>query len=166
MPIERGPIVDTPAMQSTLSPRMAEQLAIAAAHQSVAGLNQADRAVAQIVRLPGTFGDAFGAEQNFRNHAVRATLDPCVQRTERERQSLPALRRELVERWARWTAVERPPKPASGIRSSVELVVKRQFDDVSRAGKWVLFQPKTMLSTPELQHGVPAVVCPPKLASR
>ena len=116
--------------------------------------------------FPGAFGNAFGAEQNFRNHAIRAAVQPRVQRTERERQSLSALRRELVERWARWTAVERAPKPASGIRACVEIVVKRQFDDVSCAGQRLLLQPKTMLGSAELQHGMPSVRCPPDLARR
>jgi hypothetical protein len=91
MPITRGTIFDTPGVQSTLSPRVAEQFAIAASHQSVASLNQADRTVAQIMRLPSAFRDAFGAEQNLGDHAIRSAVQPRVQRTERERQALPAL---------------------------------------------------------------------------
>ena len=124
--------------QSALSARLAEQLAITAAHQSVTGLNQADRAVAQIVRLPGALGDAFGAEQNFRNHAIRAAVDPRVQRTERKRKSLSALHGELVKWWARCAAVERAPEPVRSICPGVEIVVERQLDNVSCAGQRLL----------------------------
>jgi hypothetical protein len=52
------------------------------------------------------------------------------------------------------------------MRSCIEVVVKRQFDDVSCAGKRLLLQPKTMLGSAELQHGVPSVRCLPDLARR
>ena len=87
--------------QLAFSPRLAEQLAITAARQGEPRLNQADRAVAQIMSFPGAFGNAFGAEQNLRDHAICAAVQPRVQRSERERQALSALRRELVEGWAR-----------------------------------------------------------------
>lgn len=45
-----------------LAARLAEQVAIAAAHQRKTGLHQTDGSIAQIVSLPGPLGDTPGAE--------------------------------------------------------------------------------------------------------
>ena len=42
-----------------------QKFAVTSAYQREAAFHQADRSIAQIVRLPGAFRDAFSAEQQF-----------------------------------------------------------------------------------------------------
>lgn len=57
-----------------------QQCAIAAAHQSQAGLHQADGPAAQLMRFPGAFRDAFSAEQHFGNDAISSAIQVPVER--------------------------------------------------------------------------------------
>ena len=59
----RGWNFDTPRnYRLLLAARLAEQVAIAAAHQRKTGLHQTDGPIAEIVSFPGPLGDTLGAE--------------------------------------------------------------------------------------------------------
>ena len=70
---------------------LAQQFAIAAAHQGKAGLHKADGPVTQVMGLPGPFGDAYGAKQALCDRAIAIALDPGVERAQRQGQSLSTL---------------------------------------------------------------------------
>ena len=65
--------------------------AVTAAHQGNTVFDQADGAVAQIVALPGPFGDTPGTKQALGDFAIRVAFDPGVERAQRQRQPLSPL---------------------------------------------------------------------------
>src|SRR5258708_4209331 len=99
MPIGRGQIFDTPEGYSLrLATRLAQQFAVAAAHQSETTLHQTDGPVAQVMGLPGPFGNLLGPEQERGDHPVGATRGSRVERAQRQSQALSALQGKLM-RW-------------------------------------------------------------------
>ena len=70
---------------------LAQQSAVTAAHQGNTVFDQADSAVAQIVALPGPFGDTPGTKQTLGDFAIRVAFDPGVERAQRQRQPLSPL---------------------------------------------------------------------------
>ena len=93
MPKMRGANFGTPAIKLALSlaTRLAQQGAIAAPHQGKTGFYQADGAVAQVVALPGPFGDTPETKQSLGDFAIRVAFNFGVERTQRQRQSLSPL---------------------------------------------------------------------------
>ncbi len=93
MPKMRGANFGTPATKLALSlaTRPAQQFPITTPHQIKAGLHQTDRTVAQVVALPGPFGDMPGAKQALRDLAIAVAFDSGVERAQRQRQSLSPL---------------------------------------------------------------------------
>ena len=92
MPKKGGSIFDTPVELLSFARWRPQQRAIAATHQSEAGLNQANGSIAQVVGFPGAFGNLSGAKQDFRDFAVRAAVYPRIERAKRERQATTTLR--------------------------------------------------------------------------
>ena len=77
----RGSIFDTPRkLWLLLATRLAQQFAIASAHQSKTALHKADGAVAQVMGFPGLFGDTFGAEQTLGDYAITVALTLRIER--------------------------------------------------------------------------------------
>ena len=158
MPILTGWVFDTPPKFSLrLATRLPQQFAIAATHQGEASFDKADRAVTQVVVLPGPFGNAFGSEQNLGDHAIVVAIGSGIERAKRQRQSLPALRRQLMECGACGAAVERTPEAARGMRPDIEVIVEWQFGGVSPVYHWRLAQPEPMLDPANAQQNMPAV---------
>ena len=93
MPIIREWICGTPTQISKLFPAtpLAQQRAIPSAHQGKSALHKADGTVAQVMGLPGPFGDACGAKQALCNRAIAVAFDAAIERAQRERQSLSPL---------------------------------------------------------------------------
>ena len=78
----RGAIFGTPWKLWLLLPTcLAQQFAIAAAHQGKTGLHKADGAVTQVMGLPALFGDVLGAKQALGDCSITVALSSGIQRT-------------------------------------------------------------------------------------
>ena len=73
------------ACRLLLATCLAQQGAIPTAHQGKSALHEANRAVAQVVGLPGPFGDAVVTEQALGNCSIRVALASRVECTQRQR---------------------------------------------------------------------------------
>jgi hypothetical protein len=120
-------------------------------------LDKADRAVTQVVGFPGPFGNTFGSEQNLGDHAIGVAIGSRIERTQRQRQSLPMLQREFVECGACGAAVERTAEAARGMRPDIKGIVEWQFGGVKPVYHWRLAQPEPMLDPANAQQNMPAV---------
>jgi len=81
MPILRGAVFDTPPKFSLLlATRLPQQFAIAATHRGEAILDKTDRAVTQVVGLPGPFGKTSSSEQNLGGHAIGVAIGSRIER--------------------------------------------------------------------------------------
>jgi hypothetical protein len=164
----RRPISGTPRADQWLWPatRLAQQLTIAAAHQGQSSFHQTDRAVAQVVGLPGTFGDPLGAEQALSDRAIAVAFDAGVERAQDKRQSLAPLWGQLMECRTGRASVKDPPEPLRGAGANLEIVIKRQFGSVGLLRNRRLSQPQPMLRPAKTQEDMPAVRRRPDFASR
>lgn len=70
-----------------------QKFAVASAYQREAALHQADRSIAQIVRLPGAIRDALFAEQRFGGSAIAATGSMRIERADSGAQAFAPLLR-------------------------------------------------------------------------
>ena len=89
----RGSIFGTPPGDfSLLLPTcLAQQLAIAAAHQGKTGSHKADGAVTQVMGFPALFGDVLGAEQALGDCAIGVSISPASSARSGERKPLSPL---------------------------------------------------------------------------
>src|SRR3954470_4362537 len=88
----RGVDFRYPSAEGLLLPAAGPQkFAVASAYQREAALHQADRSIAQIVRLPAAIRDALLAEQRFGGHAIAATRSMRIERADRGAQALAPL---------------------------------------------------------------------------
>lgn len=148
---------DTPLAGSGLAAWSSQQRAIAAAHQRKPALDKSDGSVAHIVRLPGAFGNTFGAEQRFGDLAVCAAVEPAVESAQRKHEPLSPLGRQLVQ-WRSWQpSVQCTPEAMRCIGVCNEIAIKWQFCCISGAEYRRLTQPQPMLDVVHLQDGVPAI---------
>ncbi len=115
--------------------------------------------------LPGSFGNAPGAEQTLGDHPICRAVHLGVERPKRQRESLATLWGKLMEGHACGAAIERAPKPARRMRADIEVTVERQFDGIKGADDRRLSQEETVLDPAKAQENVPAVKCLPQLAS-
>jgi len=144
----------------------AQQVAVASAHEPEAASDEANGSVAQVMSLPGSFGNAFGSEQTLGDRAIGGPLYSGVERAERQRQPLSALLRKLLERRSGYAATKSAPQSAGGMRAKIEDGVERQFDGVGFAGDRSLFQKKPVVDSAKAQEDMPAVRCSSQLACR
>jgi len=70
-----------------------QKFAVTTAHQREAALHQADRSIAQIMRLPRTIGDSLFAEQRFGDNAITAAGAMRIERADRGAQTFAPLLR-------------------------------------------------------------------------
>lgn len=68
-----------------------QNFAVSSAYQREADLHQADRSIAQIVRLPGAIRDALFAEQRFGDSAIGTAGAASIERTDRGAQTFAPL---------------------------------------------------------------------------
>ena len=144
-----------------LSTRQAQQFAVAAAHQRQTTSHKANGPVAQVVGLPGSFGNAFGSEQTLGDRPITCALISGVERAKRQRQPLSALSGKLMESRASRTPIERAPEPARGMHANIEDIVERQFDGVRLADDRRLFQKEPVLDPAKAEKNMPTVRCSP-----
>ena len=117
---------------------LAQQSAVTAAHQGNTVFDQADGAVAQIVALPGPFGDTPGAKQALCDRAVTIALDPGVERAQHKSQSLSPLWRQVMKRGTSRSPVKRQPETTRGMAANLEITIEHQFGGVSRVrSRWL-----------------------------
>ena len=156
----------TPRSSPWLFPaaRLAQQFAIAAAHQGKSGLHQADGAVAQVMGFPGPLGDAIGAKQPLGDRAIAVALGSGIERAQRQGQSLSPLWGQFMKRGARGAPIERAPEPPCGVGANLEIHVERQFGGVRRADHQRFSQPKPVLKPTNTQQNVPAIGGLPEFA--
>jgi hypothetical protein len=140
-----------------------QQRAIAATHQREAALNQANGPIAQIVGSPVAFGNASGAEQNFRDFPVGAALHPRIKRSQGEREPPAAALRERMQRRPRRPAVKSSPQAPACIRAEFKVTIEREFDGITAGNDWRFFEPNAMFYLLQTQYGVPAVRALPQL---
>ena len=83
--MSRGGEIATPALLPT-TVGMEQQPEVAAFHQAEAVSNQADRAIAEIMGLPGAAREAANGEEDFRDLAVACLVETAVERTQGEKE--------------------------------------------------------------------------------
>jgi hypothetical protein len=140
-----------------LATRQAQQLAIAAVHQRHPRFDKANCPIAQVMGLPGSFGNAFRPEQTLSDPPIGGAVDSGVKRAQRQRESLSPPCRKTMDGWPCGETVERAPKTVRSMRSDVEVAIKRQFGGIRHAGGRRLSQPEPMLDPVNAQDSVPAV---------
>ena len=146
-----------------LARRRAQQCAIAVAHQREAALNQANGPIAQIMRAPVAFGDAFSTKQDFRYFPVGAAVDPGIKRTQGEPEPPAAMCGKRMQRRPWGPAVQRSPEAPSGVRTEFKIAVERKFDSVGAGNDRCFLEPIAMLYLVQKEHGVPTVRALPQL---
>ena len=83
--MSKGGEIATPAL-SPATVGMEQQPEIAAFHQAEAISDEADRAVAEIMGLPGAAREAANGEEDFRDLAVACLVETAVERTQGEKE--------------------------------------------------------------------------------
>ena len=164
MPKKGGSIFDTPSSFYFLARWRPQQCAIAATHQSEAGLNETNGSIAQVVGFPGAFGNLSGAKQDFRDFAVRTAVHSRIEGTKRERQATAALRGKHVQRRSGWTVVQGSPQPPRRVRTKLEVAVEWKLDRIGFGDDRWFLQPHAVLDAAQMQYGVPAVWRLPQLS--
>jgi len=91
MPNIEGAIFGTPATALIVPAPRSQEFAVTTAHQCEAALHQANRSIAQVMRLPGAIGDALFAEQHFDDNAIASAGAMRVESANRGAQPLAAL---------------------------------------------------------------------------
>ena len=153
-------VCDTPIGRERslfLATRQPQQLAIAAVHQRQPGFDKADGPIAQVVGLPGSFGNGFRPEQTFGDRPIGGAVDSCVECAQRQQEPLSALWRKLMEGRPGGIPVKRAPKTVCGVRAHIEVAIERQFGGVREASGRRFPQPEPMLDAAKAHDEVPAV---------
>ena len=140
-----------------LATRQMQQLAIAAVHQRQPRFDKANCPIAQVMGLPGSFGNAFRPEQTLGDRPIGGAVDSGVKRAQRQHESLSPLCRKSMDGGSCGKTVERAPKTVRSMRSDVEVAIERQFGGIRHACGRRLSQPEPMLYTMKAQDSVPAV---------
>lgn len=127
-------------------------------------MHEANCAIAQVVRLPGTIGDALFAEQRLGNCTVSVASRMRVERTDGGTQPFASLFGQLVKGWSLPVPMHRAPQPSGCIGACIEIPIKRQLRYIVGADRWRLFQPDTVLHCADTKYGVPSIRGAPHLA--
>ena len=140
-----------------------QQCAIAATHQRKTALDEANGPIAQVVSLPVAFGDASGAEQDFRYFPVGAAVRPCIERAQSKREPAPAMRGKRMQRRPWRPAVEGSPQPPTGIRAEFKVTIEREFNCITAGNDRRFLEPNAMFYLVQTQYCVPTVRALPQL---
>ena len=163
MPKIRGRIFDTPEARLFLTRCRTQQCAIAATHQRKTALDQANGPIAQVVRLPVAFGDASGAEQDFRYFPVGAAVRPRIERAQSKREPAPTMCGKRMQRRPRRPAIEGSPQAPACIRAKFKVAIEREFDCVGAGNDRRFLEPNAMFYLVQTQYGVPSIRALPQL---
>lgn len=144
MPKIRGHIFDTPEARLFLTRCRTQQCAIAATHQRKTALDQANGPIPQVVRLPVAFGNASGAEQDFRYFPVGAAVRPGIERAQCKREPVPTMRRKRMQRRPWRPAIKGSPQPPASIRAEFKIAIEREFDCIGAGNDRRFLEPNAM----------------------
>jgi hypothetical protein len=104
-------------------------------HEIKARSHQADRAVAEVVRLPGRTGwNARYAEQDARDLPVRLAGEMPIERSQAKHESSTLMLRKMIGRTSTWPAHGKPPQAGRGLGSRYEVLIEGNHDGCGRIG--------------------------------
>ena len=115
------------------------------------------------MRLPVAFGDASGAEQDFRYFPVGAAVRPGIDRAQSKREPAPTMRGKRMQRRPWRPAIEGSPQPPACIRAEFKVKIEREFDRISAGNDRRFLEPNTMFYRLQTQYCMPAVRALPQL---
>ncbi|MEY9537892.1 hypothetical protein ABIE85_000952 [Bradyrhizobium diazoefficiens] len=154
----RGGDLRPPPARALLVPASwPKQLAIASADKREAALYKATGSAAQIVCFPGGIRYAHLAKQSFCDAAISRAGETRGDRAKGCAQSFAPLFGHAMKRRSWRASIHRAPQPRGGMRTRLEIAVKRQLGRIASACGQRLFRPDAMLHRTDLQHGMPAV---------
>jgi hypothetical protein len=114
---------------------MPKQIEIAALHEIEARSHQADRAVAEVVRLPGPAGwNARYAEQDARDLPVRLAGEMSIERPQATHESSALMLRKMIGRTPTWPAHGKPPQAGRSLGPRDEVLIEWDNDRCRRVG--------------------------------
>ena len=115
------------------------------------------------MRLPVAFGDASGAEQDFRYFPVGAAVRPRIERAQSKPEPAPAMRGKRMQRWPWRPAIEGSPQAPASVRAEFKVTIKREFDGITDGNDWRFLEPNPVFYLLHTQYCVPAVRALPQL---
>ena len=119
----------TPELRRIAVLRMAKQIEIAAAHEAKTRSHQPDRAVTDVVRLPGRAGrNACCAEQSPCDVSISFATLVGVERAQDERKTLAPLRADGIRRTVAPSTHGDTPQTSGGSGSCGEICIKGDND--------------------------------------
>ena len=113
--------------------------------------------------LPVAFGNAPGAEQNFRYLPVGAAVRPCIERAQSKREPAPAMGGKRMQRRPWRPAIEGSPEPPARICAEFKVTIERQFDCIRAGNDRRFLEPNAMFYLVQTQYCVPTVGALPQL---
>ena len=127
MVMSRGGEIATQAL-SAATVRMEQQPEIAAFHQAEAISDQADRAIAEIMGLPGAAREAAKGEEDFRDLAIACLIETTVERTQGKKEPVSPRPRQgrRIRAWI--SSRQSAPEAKRRVGAEVEQLVERQDD--------------------------------------
>ena len=113
--------------------------------------------------FPVAFGNAPGAEQDFRYLPVGAAVRPCIERAQSKREPAPAMRGKRMQRRPWRPAIEGSPQAPACIRAKFKVTIEREFDCIGAGNDGRLLEPNAMFYLVQTDYRVPAVRALPQL---
>ncbi len=113
--------------------------------------------------LPVTFGNASGAEQDFRYFPVGAAVRPGIERAQSKREPAPTMRGKRMQRRPWRPAIEGSPQPPACIRTEFEVTIEREFDGIGASNDRRFPEPNAMFYLVQTHYCVPSVGALPQL---
>lgn len=113
--------------------------------------------------FPVAFGNAPGAEQDFRYLPIGAAVGPCIERAQSKREPAPTMRGKRMQRRPWWPAIKGSPQPPARIRAEFKVTIEREFDGIGAGSHGRFLEPNAMFYLVQTQYCVPAVRALPQL---
>lgn len=125
--MSRGSEIATRAL-SAAAVGMEQQPEVAAFHQVEAISDQADRAIAEIVGLPGAAREAAEGEEDFRDLAIACLIETTIERPQGEEEPLPPRPGQGCRNRAGISSRQSAPEAKRRVGAEVEQPVKGEND--------------------------------------
>jgi hypothetical protein len=114
---------------------LSQQIEIAAPHEAKACSRQADRAVTEVIRLPGWAGwNAGGTEQHARDLSIRFAGDVSIERAQSKHEPSTLVQGNTIGWPARRSPRSNPPQAGRSLCSRSEPCIKGNDDCRRRIG--------------------------------
>ena len=113
--------------------------------------------------FPVAFGNAPGAEQDFRYLPIGAAVGPCIERAQSKREPAPTMRGKRMQRRPWWPAIKGSPQPPARIRAEFKVTIEREFDGIGAGSHGRFLEPNAMFYLVQTRYCVPAVRALPQL---